>query len=111
MAVNYPIKSKGPELSATPEESGDLETNEGTHIDGLPHNRSGFSLHLQERLLSCGNSDALLDNGNRSGRRPSVSSLSVDGVSGRDRDSDDGGYFGIKRVVSAPYPDLSLLVS
>ena len=49
--------------------------------------------------MSCGTHDALLDNEDRMGRRPSVGSLSVDGLSLRDRDSDDGGYFKMKRVI------------
>lgn len=69
---------------------------------GLPNSRSGLNLHLQERLLSCGNYGALLDDEDRMGRRPSVGSLSIDGagssVSARDRESDDGSYFSIKRV-------------
>jgi hypothetical protein len=68
----------------------------------LPNNRSGLNLHLQERLLSCGNYTALLDDEDRMGRRPSVGSLSMDGGRGsgsaRDRDSEDGSYFNIKRV-------------
>jgi hypothetical protein len=54
-------------------------------------------LHLQERLLSYGNYGAPLDNENRMGRRPSVGSLSIDGSSVRDRDSDEGSY-NLKRV-------------
>jgi len=68
----------------------------------LPNNRSGINLHLQERLLSCGNYTALLDDEDRMGRRPSVGSLSMDGGCGsgsaRDREGDDGSYFNIKRV-------------
>lgn len=98
MAVNHSAKSKAPDLSPTPEEFVDSETGEKAHGSGLPHNRSGFNLHLQERLLGCGNHGALLDDEGRMGRRPSVGSLSVDGLSVRDRDSDYGGFFGIKRV-------------
>ena|SRR5208282_5171909 len=101
MAVNYPAKSKAPDLLPTPEEFVDLETDERAQYGGgVPHNRSGFNLHLEERLLSCGNYGALLDNEDRMGRRPSVGSLSVDGSSVRDRDSDDGGYINLKRVWS-----------
>lgn len=98
MAVNYPAKSKAPDLSPTPEELVDSETNgEARYGGGIPHNQSGFNLHLQERLLSYGNYGAPLDNENRMGRRPSVGSLSIDGSSVRDRDSDDGS-FNLKRV-------------
>lgn len=99
MAVNYPAKSKAPDLSPTPEEFVDSETDERAQYGGdIPHNRSGFNLHLQERLLSCGNYSALLDN-DLMGRRPSVGSLSVDGSSVRDRDSEDGSYYSLKRVL------------
>jgi len=101
MTVNYPAKSKAPDLSPTPEEFVHSETDERAQYGGgIPNNRSGFNLHLQERLLSCGNYGALLDNEGRMGRRPSVGSLSVDGSSVRDRDSDDGSYLGLKRVWS-----------
>lgn len=101
MAINYPAKSKAPDLSPTPEEFVDSEMVERAQYGGdIPHNRSGFNLHLQERLLSCGNYSALLDNEVRMGRRPSVGSLSVDGSSVRDRDSDDGSYYSLKRVWS-----------
>jgi len=65
-----------------------------------------LNLHLQERLLSCGNYSALLDDEERMGRRPSVGSLSMDGGgggsgSGRDRESEDASYFNIKRVCSS----------
>jgi len=76
----------------------------------LPNNRSGLNLHLQERLLSCGNYGALLDEEDRMGRRPSVGSLSIDGggssVSTRDRESEDGSYFNIKRVLASYFPPL-----
>jgi hypothetical protein len=98
MAGNHPAKSRAPELSSTPEEFVDEENGEKAQGGALPHNRSAFNLFLQERLLSCGTHDALLDNEDRMGRRPSVGSLSVDGLSVRDRDSDDGGYFNMRRV-------------
>jgi hypothetical protein len=102
-----PTKLKPPDLSPTPEETASMD---GETLDkttamtrgGLPNSRSGLNLHLQERLLSCGNYGALLDDEDRMGRRPSVGSLSMDGagssVSARDRESDDGSYFNIKRV-------------
>ena len=104
MAVNHPAKSRASDLSPTPEESVDSESDERAHADGLPHNRSGFNLSLQERLWSSGNHGSLFDDADRMGRRPSVGSLSVDGLPVRDRESDDGGYFGMKRVHSDTYP-------
>ena len=98
-------KLKPLDLSTTPEE--DTSTMEGSTYDRttwgvvFPNNRSGLNLHLQERLLSCGNYSALLDDEERIGRRPSVGSLSIDGGgsgSARDRASEDGNYFSIKRV-------------
>jgi len=82
------------------------------YAGGLPHNRSGFNLSLQERLLSCGNYGSQLDDADRMGRRPSVGSISVDGLPIRDRESDSGGYFGLKRVHSDLYTanTVSLLV-
>jgi hypothetical protein len=103
MAVNHPAKSKAPDLSPTPEESVDSESDERTYAGGLPHNRSGFNLSLQEKLLSYGNHESLLDDTSRMGRRPSVGSISVDGLPVRGRESDDGGYFSMKRVYSDLY--------
>jgi hypothetical protein len=98
MATNQ-TKSRAPELSPTPEEPLDPpEADEKSRAGAFSRSRSGLNLHLQERLLSCGNFGALLDDEDRLGRRPSLGSLSVDG-SNRDRDSDDGGYFNLKRVV------------
>lgn len=104
MAVNS-TKFKPPDLSPTPEETSSMDGDTGdrtTRSAVLPNNRSGLNLHLQERLLSCGNYTALLDDEDRMGRRPSVGSLSMDGGGGsgsaRDRESDDGSYFSIKRV-------------
>jgi hypothetical protein len=113
MAVNYPAKSKAPDLSPTPEESADSESDERAYAGGLPQNRSGFNLSLQERLLSYGNHGSLSDDAGRMGRRPSVGSISVDGLPVRDRESDDGGYFNMKRVHSDLYTAdiVSLLVT
>ena len=78
MAVNYSAKSKAPDLSPTPEEFVDSETDERAQYgSGIPNNRSGFNLHLQERLLSCGNYGALLDNEDRMGRRPALLAMCV----------------------------------
>ena len=58
--------------------------------------RSGLNLHLQERLLNCGNFSTLKDDEDgRLSRRPSISSASS---SIPERDSDDGGYFRMTRV-------------
>jgi hypothetical protein len=90
-------KSKEPDLSPAPEGVVESEGDErGRGI--LPPNRSGLNLHLQERLLSCGNFSALLDDDDRMGRRPSVQSLGMESTSSRDRDNDDGGYFSMRRV-------------
>ena|ERR1700731_1099018 len=98
MATNK-TKSRAPDLSPTPEDPLDPpETDDKSRPGAFSRSRSALNLHLQERLLSCGNFGALLDNEDRLGRRPSVGSLSVDGSKG-DRDSDDGGYFNLKRVV------------
>jgi hypothetical protein len=98
LATNQ-TKSRAPELSPTPEEPLDPpDVDEKSRPGAFSRSRSALNLHLQERLLSCGNFGALLDDEDRLGRRPSLGSLSVDG-SNRDRDSDDGGYFNLKRVV------------
>ena len=98
MATNQ-TKSRVLELSPTPEEPLDPpDVDEKSRPGAFSRSRSALNLHLQERLLSCGNFGALLDDEDRLGRRPSLGSLSVDG-SNRDRDSDDGGYFNLKRVV------------
>jgi hypothetical protein len=99
MAVNYPAKSKAPDLSPTLEEFVGLDNDErAQHGGGIPHNRSAFNLHLQERLLNCGNYGVLLDGKDRMRRRPSIGSLSVDGSSVRNRDNDDRGYYNLKRA-------------
>ena len=98
MAVNQP-KTKAADLSPTPEEPVVPEVEEKSRGGAFSRSRSALNLHIQEKLLSCGNFNALLDDEDRMRRRPSVGSLSVDG-SMRDRDMDEGGYFGLQRVTS-----------
>lgn len=96
MAVNQ-TKARALDLSTTPEESVVSEIEDKSRGGAFSRSRSALNLHIQERLLSCGNFDALLDDDDRMGRRPSVGSLSVDG-STRHRDNDEGGYFSIQLV-------------
>jgi hypothetical protein len=102
MATNL-TKSRPPDLSPTPEEPTESDSDDKSRVSNNSRTRTGLTMHLQERLLNCGTVGALLDDDDRMGRRPSVGSLSMDG-SLRDRDSDDGGgYFNLKRVYQAMY--------
>jgi len=96
MAANT-TKTRAPDLSPTPEEPVVPDVEDKSRGGAFSRSRSALNLHIQERLLSCGNFNALLDDEDRMGRRPSVGSLSVDG-SMRDRDNDEGGYFSLQRV-------------
>ena len=96
MAVNQ-NKTRAPDLLSTPEETAMPEAEDKPKGGAFSRSRSALNLHIQERLLSCGNFNALLDDEDRMGRRPSVGSLSVDG-SLRDCDKDEAGYFGLQRV-------------
>lgn len=92
------LKSKAPDLSAAPEEFASPEVNDRQPGAGaLPQSRSGLSLHLQEKLLSCGNHSAFLDNEDRRGRRPSAGSL-YDSSMIPNRENEGGGYCNMKRV-------------
>src|ERR1700721_915860 len=71
------IKSRAPDLFPTPEEPMEFEGDDKSRGAAFSRSRSGLNLHLQERLLSCGNFSALLDDEDRMGRRPSIGSLSV----------------------------------
>lgn len=92
MAANL-TKSRAPDLSPTPEEP--IEADTETFRTSASRNRSG--LNLQERLLACGNFNALLDIEDRMGRRPSTSSLGIEG-SMKENAEEDHGYFNLKRV-------------
>jgi len=83
--------SKTPEGSAAEDKSGDDKVR-GENTNG-GSGRSG--MNLQERLLSCGTFTALLDDDERVGRRPSITSVSTEG---RDSSTPDEGYFHMKRV-------------
>lgn len=88
-----PVIVKPPDLTATPEEITLSDMDEKARGG---HSGQGLNFTLQEKLLGLGNFGALLDDGNEMARRPSVGSVSADGSS--IRDSDDGGYFSMKRV-------------
>jgi hypothetical protein len=73
----FVMAARLPDLLPTPEEFSDPSDAEHRTGNGLlPRSRSGFNLHLHERLLTCGNQGAL-DQDPRMGRRPSVVSLSA----------------------------------
>src|SRR5579859_7215124 len=80
--------------SVTTTESGEDKARGGL----VSRSRSALNLHIQERLLSCGTYGALMDDEDvaRMGRRPSLGSTSLDGSS--IPESDEGGYFGLRRV-------------
>src|SRR5262245_12211203 len=89
-------KSRPPELSPTPEEPRESDVDDNPR-GALPRSKATFN--LQERLLSCGSFDALIDNDDRMGRRPSTASLDAD-TSIREHPGDEAAKFSsLKRVL------------